>query len=362
MPCHRSIVLCVCSLSLIGLPESSAQAQSMVMITEDSRLEDASGSRLTHDEFIERMGSGRFTTVPITDDTGTTIGYRLVPRSKAGDQAQGEPATAPRTVTLPHIVSSPIEQPVTVDLVRHHHLFLPIDIHDGTEWRRYRVLLDTGTFVPLILDPELGLDSVQRARIADVEFSQFSTGRFEPFGMIRDMNRYLKEKPDLFDDRPIVGIAGVSLLRNYLVSIDAAGSKLTLRPLDSEQRTLRNAPPIASTAYRTEMTNIWIPATVNGVEGFVHYDTGSPYFFALPEVLEQGNGLVDSLVIGGTNLAATQPQRPDAAPLSARPKDLGQAYQTVPLNVIAQLGNDASDRWIITIDPRDTRLYFESPR
>ena len=357
----RSILLALGVGLLTALASTPARAQQTVMITEQSRLEDASGSPLSREEFIERMESGRYRPIPLTDDSGKTIGYRLVPRDGGGraDADRGQrPAPEARRIR-----SSRLDGPTTVEMIRHRYLFLPIDIHDGRAWHEHLVVLDTGTFVPLILDPQLGIDRVERARIDGVEFTRPPTGRFEPFDIVRDMNRFRDERPELFGDRRIVGIAGVSLLSNYLVSIDAAASELTLRPLDSERRHLLDAEPVASVSYDTQSSNIWLPITINGVEGFAHYDTGSPYTHVLPRILELAGGRVEEAVVGSVDLAAAPNAPaaggPDAEAFPARPRDLGLAYQSVPLEVIAQLGTEGSDRWIITIDPRDNRLYFE---
>jgi len=348
------LLACTMLFFLMVAQAPDAGAQSTVMIRDDSRLEDASGSPLTQAEFIKRMESGEYAVVPLTDDSGETLGYRLVPRDEAADK--------PAANARPRIRSTEIEEPVSIDLIRHHYLFLPLDVHDGETWHHLLVVLDTGTFVPLILDPALELDDAPRVRVAGLEFSRLPVGRFEPFEMIRDMNRFRDERPDLFGDRRIAGIAGLSLLRNYLVSIDAASSRLVLRPLESERRPLLDAEPIASTEYLSNQDNIWLPATINGVKGFAHYDTGSPRTNVSPRVLESSADGVESLIIGGTDLVEATRGRTGKPTLSAHSKDLGPAYSSVPLDVIAQLGCEGSDRWIMTVDPRDARVYFESRR
>jgi len=343
----------LCAVSIVAISAATACAQSTVMITEDSVLRDASGSDITHSEFFTLIDTGRYGTEPITDDSGKVIGYRLVNSGEA--VAAGEAGRAAGT----RIQSTPINDATPIDLIRYHYLFLPIDLHDGETWREYLVVLDTGTFVPLILDPELPVGEEQKARVGGVEFSSFPSGRFEPFDVIRDMNRFRQERPDLFGDRRIVGIAGISLFQNYLASIDAASSRLTLRPLDSERRTLHEIDPIVSVRYRPDMGNIWLPVNINGVSGFAHYDTGSPHTFVADEILERGEGRLESMVIAGVELANALHTNPDGDSPATQSKDLGPAYESVPFDVIAQFGCDGSDRWIVTIDPRDTRVYFE---
>jgi len=351
---RRFVVQGFLCISALGLMVESARAQSMVTIDDESILKGPSGSALTEAEFIERMESGRYGTEPITDGSGNVIGYKLVRKAEARADCGAEAARAMQ------IQSTPIAEAEPIDLIRYHYLFLPIDIYDGEAWREYLVVLDTGTYIPLILDPELPFADAKRARVRGIEFSNFPTGRFEPFELIRGMNRFREERPDLFGDRRIVGIAGISLFQNYLTSIDASESRLILRPLDSERRRLLEDEPVVSVRYRAEQSNIWIPVTLNGVEGFAHYDTGSPYTFVSGEILEQRQGRLESMVVAGVELASAYRTRPDADASVVRARDLGPAYQGVPLDVIAQLGCEGTDRWIVTLDTHENRVYFES--
>jgi len=353
---RRSLFLTALTLCISGFLGTGARAQSMIMIDEDSVLKDASGSTLTEAEFIERLESGRYRVEPIKGASGRDIGYRLIDKARA--PAGGEAEANPKL----NIRSTAIDAPAPIDLIRHHYLFLPVDLHDGEAWREYLFVLDTGTFVPLIIDPELDPMQPGRARVGGIELSGVPTGTFEPFAMVRDLNRFRDELPDKFGDHRIAGIAGISLLRNYLVSIDASEPRLILRPLESERRTLFERDPVVSVDYRTEQDNIWIPAVVNGIEGFVHYDTGSPVTHILPEILDRADGSVESVLVGGVDLAGALHAPGDPRGSDIRPKDIGPAYSGVPLDVIAQLGCAGSDRWIITLDPRDSRVYFESRR
>ncbi len=331
---------------------AGAVAQQQIMITPDSKLLDEHGAPIEYAEFMKRMETGAFMPRPVMED-GEVVGYRLASRESrpaAGERGRAESK---------RINSSPIDGPVVIDTVSHHYLFAPIDVYNGVEWFQYYVIFDTGTFVPVILLPEFmkEVGKVEKVRVGGVEITGPPIGSFSMNDMIRDMNRFRTEAPEKFEDRTIAGIIGGSLFENYLVSIDSRSGRVTLRPLDSAQRTLNPDAPIASTTYRPDGRNIWFPVSINGAEGFAHYDTGNPNAMIMSaDVLASGDGAVRSFVVGGVDLA---PTLGEIKPRGEESFLNRYGNQADGMNLLVNLGNRATDNLIVTIDPRDKMLYFE---
>jgi len=342
----------MCFLAL-GLALSTALAQEQILITPDSTLLDEHGEPIEYGEFMKRMETGEFMPRPVRGEDGSITAYRLAVKPAAGE---GE---ARRRLEAMRIRSTAIDAPVAVDVVSHHYLFAPIDVFNGEEWFHYYAIFDTGTLVPVILLPEIMKEfgKAEKVRVGGVEFTSPPMGAYSMPDAIRDMNRFRTEAPEKFEDRAIAGIIGGSLFENYLVSIDSRSGRLTLRPLDSEQRTLRAEAPIAATAYRPDMRNVWFPVTVNGIEGFVHYDTGNPNRSIIAgEALEETGGALRSFVVGGVDIV---PLLGEGAPIVE--EDMRRRYGEVmdEMNVLANLGNRSTDDLIVTIDPREKTIYFE---
>lgn len=339
-------------IGVLGAP-AGASAQQQIMITPDSKLLDEHGEQIGYSDFMKKMETGAFMPQPVMED-GKVVAYRLAPRpaGAGGDDAR-------RRMKVRRINSSPIDGPVVIDTVSHHYLFAPIGVYNGEEWFHYYVIFDTGTFVPVILLPEFmeEIGKVEKVRVGGVEITGPPTGSYGMPDGIRNMNRFRTEAPEKFEDRTIAGIIGASLFENYLVSIDSRSGRVTLRPLDSAQRTLHPEAPIAATTYRTDARNIWFPVTINGVEGFAHYDTGNPNFMYIVEnVLNKGAGAVQSFVVGDGDLA---PEFGEIEPRAE--KDLVPRYGDLAgeMNLLVNFGNRATDNLVVTIDPRDKMLYFE---
>lgn len=346
----RAVGLAVTLAAMLGGP-AGAVAQQQIMITPDSKLFDEHGEPIGYAEFMKRMESGAFMPRPVREN-GEVVAYRLAPREAgAGDMRR-------RSESM-RINSSPIDGPVVIDTVSHHYLFAPIDVYNGEEWFHYYVIFDTGTFVPVILLPELmeEIGKVEKVRVGDVEITGPPIGSFSMNDLIRDMNRFRTEAPEKFEDRAIAGIIGGSLFENYLVSIDSRSGRVTLRPLDSAQRTLRPDAPIASTTYRPDGRNIWFPVLINGAEGFAHYDTGNPNAMIMSaDVLASGEGAVRSFVVGGVDLV---PTFGEIKPRGEQGFLNRYGNQADGMNLLVNLGNRATDNLIVTIDPREKVLYFE---
>ncbi len=337
-----------CSLAVAF---ATAFAQQPIMITPDSTLLDQHGEAIEYKEFMERMETGEFLPQPVRGEDGSVIAYRLTAKPAVEEAARRQEAM--------RIHSTAIDGPAVVEAVSHHYLFAPIDVFNGEEWSHFYAIFDTGTFVPVILLPEImeELGKMEKVRIGGVEFENLPTGSFSMPDLIRDMNRFHGEAPEKFEDRRIAGIIGGSLFENYLVSIDSRSGRLILRPLDSAQRTLRSEAPIAATTYRADMRNIWFPVTINGVDGYAHYDTGNPNRSIIAaDALEEAGGALRSFVVGGVNVARIMGEGEPIVEEDMR-RRYGDLMEEIP--VIANLGNRSTDDLIVTIDPRERKVYFE---
>ncbi len=335
----------------------SASGQQM-RITPDTVFKDHTGAEIEREEFRDRLQTGRYRPVPIHDDEGELIGYRLNPRE--GElPAKGGPGAG--RVQQIAIDSTPIGGPVTIELIRFNYLFIPLEVFNGEEWASHLFIFDTGTFIPIIMLEELRgeFGTIETARVAGLEFERPTQGKSEHIDrMIHRMNdRYSQESPEIFGDRPIAGVVGINMFSNYLVSVDAREGLITLRPMDSEQRTLFDADPVAKTAYRGDQHNIWFPVSVNGHEGYAHLDTGNPQFHIDSRVAEGGDGEVfRSFVVGGMNLAPCYEREGAASP---NPRPLGGRYPFDTFEVIAAVGNHGIEPFVVTVDRREQTLYFE---
>lgn len=352
----RSSMLACALAAAIGLLAAPAASlsQQPIMITPDSNLLDERGEPIEHAEFMKQMETGAFMPQHVRDEHGAIVAYRLSPRAPGAGGGD-----MPRQSEAMRNASTPIDGTVVIETVSHLYLFAPIEVYNGHEWFHYYVVFDTGTFVPVILLPEAmkELGKVEKIRVGDVEIIGPPIGAYSMPDGIRNMNRFRTEAPEKFEERTIAGIIGWSLFENYLVSIDSRSGHLTLRPLDSEQRTLHAEPPTARTTYRPDGRNIWFPVTINDVEGYAHYDTGNPHSLIIThELLEKGDGLVQSFMVGGVNLAS---EFGEIEPVVE--SDLSRRYGDVVknLSLLVNVGNRATDNLVVTIDPRDKVLYFE---
>jgi len=322
-----------------------------VMVTPDSYLEDQHGNEITYDQFIEKMNTGRFMPAPIYDEEGKVKGFRLSSHEEAPAL---DLSGMNREIKLE---STEITESVSLDFIYRDYLFLPVEFFNGEEWISQWMVFDTGTFIPMILLPETAekVGTVQKIKMGDIEILNPGIGSFEFNDLLRNLNRYRDNHPDLFGEREIAGIAGLPMLTNYLVSLEFKKGKITLRPIDSVQRTLYDKKSVTSVEYRSDLNNIWFPVTINGREGYAHLDTGNPYFDIDNRVIEDHHDFnsfkIDDREIG--KYLDTD---------NLRIEDFAGRYGHVGLDVIAAFGNHAASEFVITIDPREKKLYFEQLR
>lgn len=351
MKLHRTAYLALVVLVLFGLP---VFAQQQVMVTPDSYVENQSGEKITYDEFVAKMNTGQFIPMPLKNEDGEHIGFRLTPRNTetSKERAGG------RSGNEIKLESSEITDQQNLQFIYRDYLFAKFDFFNGESWTSKWMVFDTGTFIPIILLPEVAeeIGSVQKVKLDKIEVIAPPVGSYEFNDLIRNLNRYRDRYPDEFGDIEIAGIAGLPILSNYLFSIHAQTGRVSLRPIDSEQRTLNTAPPIARVEYRSDLGNIWFPVTINGREGLAHLDTGNPYFDVDSVVFSNSGESINSLTIGETDMISYFDD------VEFRTENMAPRYPGTGIDIIAAFGNRAVGQFIITIDPREQVLYFEKPR
>lgn len=327
----------------------AAPAASQVRVTPDSHLEDVDGDTISYERFVELAGSDRFVPTPIRDDAGEVVGYRLARIDTADADAEPDRLAGPLRG-----LDGPVEVPMEVARGR---LLVPATVHGPEGSKEVLFLFDTGTFAPVVWLPEIreavGTDEgrLDSLTVAGVTVDRPVTGRYSAPDALREGGRRARDAADRFGDRPVAGILGGTIFRDAILSLDAVRERLVLRPADSERRTLFAREPVAASGYRTEQHNVWIPATVNGTEGYVHLDTG--YTRTWVARAAAGDGEVASYRIGGAELL---PHLPEA---DLRVEERDERYGSVPLEVIANLGVDALADLVVTIDAPRERVYFE---
>ena len=334
------------AIILFGFP---AFAQQQVMVTPDSYLEDQHGTEITYDEFVAQMNTGQFIPLPLKNDEDEHIGFRLKPRNETSPENSGTLNPERR------LKSSEIDDAITLNFIYRDYLFAPVEFYNGQTWTTKWMVYDTGTFIPIILLPEVAAEigGVQKIKIGDIEVNEPPVGSYEFNDLLRSLNRYKDQFPDEFGDFDVAGIAGLPILSNYLTSIHTIAGKIIIRPIDSEQRTLNSEKPIARVQYRSDQGNIWFPVTINGKEGIAHLDSGNPYFDVDSSVFSNKDDSIKSLMIGGTDVADYFNE------VEFRKENMEPRYQGVGMDIIAAFGNLAAGPFVITIDPKEQMLYFE---
>lgn len=238
-------------------------------------------------------------------------------------------------------------------------LLIPATLHGPGGSRTVLVMFDTGTFVPVLLLSEAReavgtrdgyLDSLT---VDGATVQRPATGRHGSPGALRRVLRRAREAADRFTELPLAGVLGGSAFHRAIASLHVAGERLVLRPADSERRTLYDREPVAAADYRSEQHNIWIPATVDGTGGHAHLDTGYSRSWVAASAVSGRTPA--SFRVGGVDLL---PHLSGAAP---RAEERGERYDSVPLDVVANIGVDALTRLVVTVDAPRQRVYFERP-
>lgn len=320
-----------------------------VMVTPESYLENSEGNEITYQEFVKLMDTGLYRPMPIMDQDGKQIGFRLVSIRDAKTNRQI------RTTDQISVESTEIDQTETVRFIYRDYLFVLVEFLNGDSKLKKWMVFDTGTLIPLILLPEVAAEigHVERVRLGNIEIVKPPIGSYEFNDLLRGLNRYREQYPDEFGEIEVGGIAGLPLISNYLTSLDLQSGSMILRPLESNRRSLKSVPPFASVSYQFAHGNIWFPVSVNGQQVIAHLDTGNPYLDLDSSLIDGQNGTVSSLLVDKVGLEKVYERS------GYRSADFGNRYQSVSQDVRVVFGNQALKPFIITIDPQEQRLIFE---
>lgn len=334
------VIICTCP---------ALQAQN-VMVTPESYFENKNGEEITYQEFVKRMDSGKYMPLPIMDEDGNQIGFRLASNNEGNPDIQHEKTDQIR------VESTEINQTETVPFIYRDYLFVLVEFQNGDLRSKKWMVLDTGTLIPVILLPEVAAEvsPVDTVRFGNIEVFNPPIGSFEFNDLIRNLNRYRDRYPDEFGEFEIGGILGLPLISNYLTSLDLQAGSMILRPLDSHRRTFKAVPPYASVSYQLIQGNIWFSVSVNGQQVKAHLDTGNPYLDLDSSLIGEEEGVISSLLLNKIELSSIYEIS------EYRVTDFGHRYQSVPIDVRAVFGNHAIEPFIVTIDPQEQQIIFES--
>lgn len=312
------------------------------MITENSRLENAASEKIEYKKFVEMMGSGKYIPKPILDNEGKTIGYRLIPKAESSKETKN------------NILSEiPIGKTVSLEVVYHKHILLPVKFNTQNGAEEAWLIFDTGTFVPVFLTPtfQKNMGPVQSLEIGDIVIKNPAFGSYQFPQVIENYNRlYSKEASEKLNGKPIVGVIGFPMFVDYLISIDLKNQNLLFRNNRSNPQTLFRSKPFAEIKYRSDLNNIWFPVKINNREGFAHLDTGYPQTWVEKT---QISGNVKSFSINDVEFIKNIEQ------IDFNFLEQKENYSSLEFNLISNVGNNFLESFVLTIDTRERKLFFE---
>lgn len=320
---------------------SSTAVLGQSMITESSYLENENEKEISYITFVNKMNTGKYTTVPLYNAVKEVIGYRL----KSLESVNNFPNKT---------TSSKIElgKVVELDVIYHKHILIPVTFNSEYKSEEAWLIFDTGTFIPIIITDEkfkVGLGKIESLKVNGFKISNPVTGSYGLPDVIQQYNDiYSNEIGVKLKGKKIVGIMGYQLLKDYLVSIDLSKGKIYLRnQLTIEKSISKNK--TYKVNYRDDLQNIWLPVTINDVEGLAHLDTGYPYTWIEESLIINE---VDSFVIGGFDVFGQ-------ADIEYRITQQSQNYSHLPFPLIANIGNNLLNHFVLTIDSLNKQLLFE---
>ncbi|MDO1501913.1 hypothetical protein Q2T40_17400 [Winogradskyella maritima] len=311
------------------------------MITENSYLENEDGKEISYAIFVTKMDSGRFTMIPLKDETKKVIGYRLEPLTSI--------KSVSKTTNNPKIEIGEIME---LDVIYHKHIFILVTFNSESESKAGWMIFDTGTFVPIIITNEkfkAKLGAVKSVEVNGFEIKNPRTGTYGFPEVIQQYHEtYTKEIGDFLGGKEIIGIMGYQLFKDYLVSIDLSKNKIYLRnPLTKEKSIITNK--TYKVNYRDDLQNIWLPVTINNKEGLAHLDTGYPFTWIEESIVKNE---VESFTIDGLDVF-------EKIDFKYKMAQQSQNYANLKFPLIANIGNDFLSHFVLTIDSVNKQLLFE---
>tara|TARA_R110002072_G_scaffold106447_3_gene232495 strand:+ start:5704 stop:6753 length:1050 start_codon:yes stop_codon:yes gene_type:complete len=311
------------------------------MITESSYLENEDGKEISYVDFVKKMDTGKFSMTALHNESKEIIGYRLK-------------QLKPNKNTSKKMTNSKIEvgEIVELDIIYHKHILVPVKFNSKNESEEAWMIFDTGTFVPIIITDEklkTKLGKIESVEINGFQINNPVTGSYGLPDVIRKYNdTYSNEIGDKLNGKKIVGIMGYQLLKDYLVSIDLSKGEIYLRnQLTAEKSITTNT--FYKVNYRDDLQNIWLPVTINDVEGFAHLDTGYPLTWVEESLVknEVGSFTIDKYDVF------------KQVDIDYRMTQQSQNYNNLSFPLIANMGNNLLSHFVLTIDSMNKQLLFE---
>ena len=316
-----------------------SQLYAQVMITKDSKLLDTNGDLVSYSEFIESMNSGTFTVEQIVDEHGNAVGYKLVTLLPDNSDQRLNP-------DQPYFL---IDAPITVPIVYDGLFLVRADVNGVEGNAEGWLIVDTGTFIPLILLPESleKIGMVNGVQIGQLHVDQPSIGTYEYPEVIQAHGKIFTERiPDQLDNLEIIGILGGTAFAGNSYTIDLHNNQLTLYPGTVEQE-IDNRSIYAE--YRDEANNIWVPISIGQLNGYAHFDTGYHTSWVDSSVNTQNK----AIQVGNQELVGKNKIDRITA------LDQSTNFEGIGFRVIMGIGNDILENYKVTVDTVNRRIIFE---
>ena len=100
---------------------------------------------------------------------------------------------------------------------------------------------------------------------------------------------------------------------------------------------------------RDDLQNIWLPVTINNVEGLAHLDTGYPFTWVEESIVKNE---VESFTIDGLDVFGQ-------IDIKYKMTQQSQNYSNLKFPLIANIGNNFLSHFVLTIDSVNKQLLFE---
>ena len=141
---------------------------------------------------------------------------------------------------------------------------------------------------------------------------------------------------------------GYQLLKDYLISIDLSKDKIYLRNQLTVEKSI-STNTIYKVNYRDDLQNIWLPVTINNVEGLAHLDTGYPFTWVEKSIIKNE---VERFTIDRLDVFKQ-------IDIEYKMTQQSQNYSNLPFQLIANIGNNLLSHFVLTIDSVNKQLLFE---
>jgi hypothetical protein len=158
------------------------------------------------------------------------------------------------------------------------------------------------------------------------------------------------------DDEKVIGVFPLTLMKDYLMSMDYLNERIYLRPSDSDRRTFFDEKPLMEVEYYQKDNYIYCPVTINKlIKGYALLDSGNPHTILDGSKLNLFQNEIVSFRVGDYEL-----MKPDSGFKPVINKDSSGSLNVSEQQVaIGNIGNDVLKFMFTTIDFKNHKIYFE---